>query len=62
VKGYGYEITAPDVRMAYSVTMKAAEALDRAAETTERIRQLIAAGPRADFVARVLRQELGVAR
>jgi hypothetical protein len=62
VKGYGYEITAADVRMAYSVAMKAAETLGRAAETIERIRQLIAAGPRADFVAQVLRHELGVGR
>jgi hypothetical protein len=42
VKGDGYEVTATDVRMAYSAATKAAEALGHAAETKERIRQLIA--------------------
>jgi hypothetical protein len=60
VKGYGYEITAADVRMAYSAAMKAAETLGRATETKERIRQLIAVAPRADLIAQVLRDELGV--
>jgi hypothetical protein len=60
VKGYGYEITAADVRMAYSAAMKAGEALGRAAETKERIRQLIATAPRADLLAQLLRDELGV--
>jgi hypothetical protein len=59
VKGYGYEITAADVRMAYSAAMKAAEALGRAAATKERIRQLIAAAPAADLVTKVLHHELG---
>jgi hypothetical protein len=62
VKGYGYEIAAVDVRMACSGAMKAAATLGRAPETLERIHQLVAAGPRADFVAQVLRQELGVRR
>jgi hypothetical protein len=57
--GYGHEITATDVRMAYSAAMKAAETLGRAAETRQRIRQLIAAAPGADIVAQVLRHELG---
>jgi hypothetical protein len=60
VKGYGYEITAVDVRMAYSAAMRAAETLGRATETKERIRQLIATAPRADLIAQVLRDELGV--
>ena len=62
VKGYGYEITAADVRMAYSAAMKAAEALGRVRETKERLRQLIAAAPRADLLAQVLRDELGLGR
>jgi hypothetical protein len=60
IQGYGYEITAADVRMAYSAAMKAAEALGRAAETKERIRQLIASAPRADFVVQVLRHQPGL--
>jgi len=59
VKGYGYEITAADVRMAYSGAMKAAETLDGAAATKERIRRLVGAPAADDFAATVLRHELG---
>ena len=59
---HGFEITTADVRMAYSAAMKAAEALGRAAETTERIRQLVTTAPPVDLVAQVLRHELGSGR
>lgn len=62
VKGYGYEITTADVRMASSAALKAAEALGRAAETKERIRQLIDTAPAADLIAQILRRELGPGR
>ncbi len=62
VQGYGYEITGADVRLAYSATMKAAEALERGAETRERIRRLVAQGPGYSFVAQVLGRELGIGR
>jgi hypothetical protein len=59
VKGYDYEITAADVRMAYSAAMNAAQALGHAAETKERIRRLVGAAAADDFAANVLRHELG---
>jgi hypothetical protein len=62
VQGYGYEIMGADVWLAYSATMKAAEALERGAETRERIRRLVAQGPGYGFVAQVLGRELGVGR
>ncbi len=62
VQGFGYEITGADVWLAYSATMKAAEALERGAETRERIRGLVAQGPGYGFVAQVLGRELGIGR
>jgi hypothetical protein len=62
VQGYGYEITGADVWLAYSATMKAAEALERGAETRERIHRLVAQGPGYSFVAQVLSRELGIGR
>lgn len=58
-KGYGYEITDDDVRIAYSHMMKAAEHLGRWDEARERIRGL-AANDR--FVIQVLGRELGLGR
>jgi hypothetical protein len=55
--GYGYEITAADVWMAYSHTMKAAEHLGRCDGVRERIRGLVA---RESFVFHVLGRELGL--
>lgn len=60
VQGFGYEITATDVWMAYAAAMTAAEALGRGAETKERIRGL--AEPRESFVRRVVGRELGLVR
>jgi hypothetical protein len=60
VQGFGYEITSTDVWLAYSSTMKAAETLGRAAETKERIRQLVSG--RYSFVAQVLGRELDLGR
>ena len=61
VEGYGYEITALDVLNAYSFTMKAAETAGRAAETRQRIRNLMAAkASRESFVIRVLAPRLGI--
>jgi hypothetical protein len=62
VHGYGYEITATDVRMAYAAAMKAAEALGGVRLTKERIRQLLAAAPAAELVAQILRRDLGPVR
>ncbi len=55
-QGYGYEVSGADVRMAYSSAMKAAEALDRAPETRERIRMI--AGRKHSFVTEVLAREI----
>ena len=60
VQGFGYEITGADVWMAYSATMKAAESLGRAAQTQDRIRQLVGNGH--SFVAQVLGRQLGLGR
>jgi hypothetical protein len=62
VQGLGYEITGADVWLAYSATMKAAEALERGEETRERIRRLAARGPSYNVVAQVLGRELGMGR
>ena len=62
VQGYGYEITGADVWLAYSATMKAAEALERGEETRERIRRVVAQGPSYNIVAQVLGRELGMGR
>jgi hypothetical protein len=59
-QGFGYEITGADVWMVYSSAMKAAEALDRAPETKERIRKL--ANDRQSFVTEILGRELELHR
>ncbi len=59
VEGYGYEITAGDVRAAYAHTMKAAERNGTVAETRERIREIIAREPPGGFVGSVLGRETG---
>jgi hypothetical protein len=42
VAGYGYDVTAEDVRSAYSYTLEAAETAERKPETLVRIRTLVA--------------------
>ncbi len=59
-EGYGYEITGADVWLAYSATMKAAGTIGCAAETKDRIRQIVGSGPNCSFVASILGRELGI--
>lgn len=59
VEGYGYEITALDVRAAYDCAMKAAEIAGCSAEAAAKIRRLLAgeaAGTR--FIRQILGREL----
>lgn len=56
-QGCGHEISGLDVWMAYSASMKAAEALGNVAETRDRMRQLIRHSGYG-FVAQVLGREL----
>lgn len=58
-QGYGYEITAADVWVAYRATMAAAEHRGASADVKEQIRELIAEHE-GGFVAKVLGRELGV--
>jgi hypothetical protein len=61
VDGYGYEITALDVRDAYTYTMQAAEKTGCKAELFERIRKLVAGESVGDqFVTKVLGKQLGL--
>ena len=61
VQGYGYEITSLDVSAAYSRTLEAAEKTGTAAETIERIRELVNEDPVGDgFVMKVLGREFGL--
>jgi len=53
-EGYGYEISARDVSDAFTHTMQAAEASGTAAETTRRIRILVADAAPDGTVRRVL--------
>jgi hypothetical protein len=53
--GYGYEVTAADVRAAYDSTMKAADRLHCMDEALKRIR-----GFASGFVAQVLGRQLGI--
>lgn len=63
VEGYGYEVTGLDVLDAYSFTMKAAENIEIADQTRERIRALVAKEtPGEHFVTRVLGRHLGLSR
>lgn len=59
-QGFGYEVSAADVWMAYSSLIKAAEALGNAPETKERVRLL--ARSRPSFVSDVLGRELELPR
>lgn len=61
VAGFGYDITAMEVREAYNCTIRAAEKLGCKQETLERIRKLVesqTAGER--FAANVIGKELGL--
>jgi hypothetical protein len=60
VHGYGYEITGADVWAAYASTMKAAEKNRTAAETRERIKELVRGEKGGGFVATILGRELGL--
>jgi len=59
-QGYGYEITSADVWAAYVNAMKAAEKNGNAAQTRQRIRELVAGDVPGGFVATVLGRELGL--
>jgi hypothetical protein len=60
VAGYGYDVTAEDVRSAYSYTLEAAETAERKPETLVRIRTLVAGEVSGDrFVTKVLGPTLG---
>lgn len=61
VEGYGYEITAMEVREAYSATIRSAETLGCKRETLERIRRLVESQTSGErFAATVIRRELGL--
>jgi hypothetical protein len=60
VAGYGYEITSADVWAAYTHTMKAAANAGKAAQTLERVKQLVGSEGPGGFVAQVLGSELDV--
>jgi hypothetical protein len=60
-QGYGYEVTSADVWAAYSETMKVAERAGKSAEMKDAIRKLASShSDGANFVAQVLRRELGL--
>ena len=62
VEGYGYEITSLDVLDAYSHAMRAAQNIERADETQQRIHDLTARETFGErFVAKVLGRQLGLA-
>lgn len=59
-EGWGFDITAADVRMAYTVTLGAAEKAGRWEEVSGRIRELVAAIPeRRNLVRVVLGEDTG---
>lgn len=60
VAGYGYEITAADVRDAFDATLAAAERLGLVTDVKERMRQLVADEPTGGFVTKVLARDLGL--
>ena len=60
VAGYGYEVTSADVWAAYTHTMKAAANSGNAAQTLERVKQLVGNEEPGGFVSQVLGRELGV--
>jgi hypothetical protein len=60
-QGYGYEIDATDVWLAFANTMKAADRLAQGTEVKETIRTMAVEIHQGEsFVARVLRRELGL--
>jgi hypothetical protein len=60
VAGYGYEVTSADVWAAYTHTMKAAANAGNAAQTLERVKQLVGNEGPGGFVWQVLGSELSV--
>ncbi len=63
VLGYGYDVTAADVRAAYGFAMAAAERLGRADAVRQRAREIATAGAahgHANFVRQALGQALGL--
>jgi hypothetical protein len=57
-QGYGYDITAADVRAAYQHTMRAAEYAGRSDEVRHHIRHLAASDGQGGFVTSILAREL----
>ena len=53
-QGYGYDITSEDVWAAHQATLQAAEAMGDVAAVKARMRQVVANGGPANFVAKVL--------
>lgn len=60
VEGYGYELTAADVRAAYSNAMNAARNTGDLAGTHQRVKRLVANEGPGGFVTSVLGRELGL--
>ena len=58
-EGYGYEITAADVRAAYQHTMEAARRAGTTDDARRRVRQILEREPPEGFVGKVLRPEIG---
>jgi hypothetical protein len=54
VEGYGYDVTAADVRAAYTITMRAAATADVADETSEQIRRIVSRESPGAFVRQIL--------
>ena len=59
-QGHGYDVTALDVRSAYTHTMNAATRAGRGDEIRDLIRHYVTDGPRREFMTTVLGRELGV--
>lgn len=58
-RGYGYELTDADVRLAYSTAIAAATGLGRLAPVSDAVRRLVAAEDERGFLRQVLGCELG---
>jgi tetratricopeptide (TPR) repeat protein len=58
-QGYGYDVTSADVWAAHQATLQAAEAMGDVAAVKVRMRQVVAQGGPASFVAQVLGRVLG---
>lgn len=62
-RGYGYEVTAGDVRDVYSYVVAAADRLGQGESVRDRVRDVVAdAGADAQFVASVLGRDLGLSQ